>query len=305
MRDVLKADYRAHEVLVGPAREHAEVWRLVFGVISIIIGFIVFSRMAWGLFIAPNIPLDDEAFVTAFFSGNTPQSTLFLLFQIGLLIPATAFTALALHGRNPLSLLGPWRSFMQQFLLVLVAQIVLTVVIIALPPYSMATDEGALQSGLGFGRWLALLPLSLLCILLQCGAEEYAFRGYLQQQLAARFRHPLIWMILPAVLFAWGHYMPDRAGSNAFAIAVLAGVFGLIAADITARAGTLGPAIAIHMVNNATAILFVAPSDSLSGLALYTMPFGLENETALRPWLWVDLAAMIVSWLAARLVLRK
>ncbi|MEZ5685612.1 MAG: CPBP family intramembrane glutamic endopeptidase [Paracoccaceae bacterium] len=48
---------------------------------------------------------------------------------------------------------------------------------------------------------LTWLPLVLPLLVLQIGAEELVFRGYLLQQLGARFHHPLIWMGLPSVLF--------------------------------------------------------------------------------------------------------
>jgi len=45
--------------------------------------------------------------------------------------------------------------------------------------------------------------------------------------------------------------------------------------------------------------------DDLSGLALYVTPFGMEDTEALRAWLPVDFAMMLVSWLAARLAIRR
>jgi membrane protease YdiL (CAAX protease family) len=150
-----------------------------------------------------------------------------------------------------------------------------------------------------------MLPLSLFVVLIQVSAEEIVFRGYVQQQLAARFKSPLIWMVLPSVLFAFGHYLPDTAGENAVMIAVWAGVFGIMMADLTARSGTLGPAVAVHLWNNVSAILIISLPGDLSGLALYLAPFGMEDAAAMRAWLPVDFALMFVSWLAARLALRR
>jgi membrane protease YdiL (CAAX protease family) len=155
------------------------------------------------------------------------------------------------------------------------------------------------------GTWILLLAPSLIFVLIQTSAEEIVFRGYVQQQLAARFSSPLVWMVLPAVLFALGHYLPDTAGDNALMIAAWAGMFGILMADLTARAGTLGPAIAVHFWNNVSAILIVSLPDDLSGLALYLTPFGMNDTEALRAWLPVDFAMMIVLWLAARLAIRR
>ncbi|MFC3118697.1 type II CAAX prenyl endopeptidase Rce1 family protein [Jhaorihella thermophila] len=64
-----------------------------------------------------------------------------------------------------------------------------------------------------------------------------------------------MWAVVPSVLFAAGHYVPAEAGPNAPLVAAWAGLFGLLMADLTARAGTLGPAIAVHMFNNITSLL--------------------------------------------------
>jgi hypothetical protein len=64
--------------------------------------------------------------------------------------------------------------------------------------------------------WASFLPLALVGVLVQTGAEEVLFRGYLQQQLAARFASPLAWMVLPSVIFALLHYQPELMGENAW-----------------------------------------------------------------------------------------
>jgi hypothetical protein len=88
-------------------------------------------------------------------------------------------------------------------------------------------------------------------------------------------------------------------------IAIWAGVFGILMADLTARAGTLGPAIAVHLFNNVTAIMIVSSPTSLNGLALFHLPFEMSDTEALRPWLAVDFAMMLISWLTARLAIRR
>ena len=81
--------------------------------------------------------------------------------------------------------------------------------------------------------------------------------------------------------------------------------FGILMADLTARAGTLGPAIAVHFVNNIVALLILGSPSGLYGLALYLLPYELSDVTALRPWLLVDCATTLVLWLVARLAIRR
>lgn len=293
--------YTAHEALIAPARDTAQLWRLVMGLI-----------IASGVYLICNQTMfqtlftwqgkEAGAFAQRLNSGSTPFTMYLLLFSFGFMILGVAVALRVVHKRGFGSTLGNLRLCMAQMRDVLIVLILLNAVIWILPPWDMGAP---LVPNLGWGLWLMLLPVSLLSVLVQVSAEEVLFRGYIQQQLAARFRSPLIWMVLPSVLFGFGHYLPESAGPNAQAIAVWAMIFGLLMADLTARAGTLGPAIAVHFVNNVTAILIISLPDDLSGLALYLSPFSLADTEAVRAWLPVDFGFMFVSWLAARLAIRR
>ena len=141
-------------------------------------------------------------------------------------------------------------------------------------------------------------------LLIQTGSEELLFRGYLQSQLAARLPHPAAWLILPSALFALGHYAPGVYGGNALLVALWAFAFGLAAADLTARSGTIGPALALHFANNLLAIAVVSPQGQMSGLALWQLPFDATDEAAMLGVLPLDLLGILVGWLATRLALR-
>lgn len=294
--------YPAHESLVAPARAKPEFWRLLVGVT--LIGALAFSLSLFfrGILgaVAPDILAENLSADGG--QGNTPASLLVLLYSFGLVIIATFIAVRAVQNRSPLSVIGPIGLAINQFWRVFRLLFVVGIALLMLPPYDM---EEALVKNLDLGVWLKLLPLSLGAVLVQTASEEILFRGYIQQSLAARFSNPIIWMILPSVLFGLGHYVPDSAGNNAWLVAVWAVLFGLLMADLTARAGTLGPAIAVHMVNNVYAILIVSVPDTLSGLSLATTPYPLSDIEHMRGWLMIDLAFMIVSWLGARLAIRR
>ena len=224
--------------------------------------------------------------------------TLTVLFSFVAWLVAIWITLHWVHNRRFTPLLGP--NVLFHFRRVLLALVVLNLALVVLPPWDLLADT---VPGLDASRWVALLPISLLAVLVQVSAEELLFRGYLQQQLAARVRSPLVWMGVPSLLFAVAHY--DAAmGSNAWLIVIWAAMFACLMADITARTGSLGAAIAIHFVNNTLGILLISPPDYLSGLALYTYTFAMTDEAVVRSLLPIDFALMIVSWLAARLALR-
>ena len=289
--------YRAHERLVAPGRARPQLWRVVAGLILVAA---VTLTLNTALFRTIDM-LAPGRWGTAQIAGNTPLSMLVLLGSFAFAAIGAALATRLLQQRTVPGMIGPLPLAAAQFWRVLRALAVVGAVVLALPPYDMGAE---LRPNLPVATWALLLPLSLAAVLIQCGAEELLFRGYLQQGLAARFHSPLVWAGVPALLFAAGHYVPSEAGANAPLIAAWAGLFGWLMADLTARAGTLGPAVAVHLFNNATALLLVALPGTLNGLALYVLPFDLSDSGALRAWLVVDLAFMVVAWLAARLALR-
>lgn len=290
--------YAAHDRLVAPVRPRSELWRLLLGMVLITVIIFGLNTVLHSLVRA----LAPAAWYADLFSGHRPGPTLLLLASFGFMTLATMATVSLLQQRPPLTVLGPLGLVVRQFWQVLRLLLILGLAMLLLPPY----DVGApLIPNLSLGHWLLLLPLSLLAILIQTSAEEVLFRGYLQQSLAARFSSPLIWMVIPSALFALGHYTPTEAGANAGLIVLWAAVFGLLMADLTARAGSLGPAIAVHFFNNITALLFTASPEALNGLALYLLPFSMSGTDLARGWLAVDFAMLFISWLVARLAIRR
>jgi membrane protease YdiL (CAAX protease family) len=297
-----RAAYRPHQGLVAPARLHPELWRLPVG-----LGLV--AAVTIGLSSLINSAVKDIA--PAFFRaemanpssiGNTPGSMLILMGSFVVVTLGVMAAARIMQKRTLRSIIGPMPLMIVQFWRVSRYLALLGAALFVLLLFGL--DEPPVQN-MPFGTWLALLPLSMSVVLIQTSSEEILFRGYIQQTLAARFSNPLIWMVLPSALFALGHYAPAEAGENAVLIAVWAGVFGVLTADLTARSGTLGPAIAMHLFNNFTALLLMAMPETLNGLALYLSPFSMSDPAQLRPWLMVDFAMMGVSWLAARLALAR
>jgi membrane protease YdiL (CAAX protease family) len=293
--------YAALARLTGPARQRAEPWRLLLGLA--LAGAVAFG-LSRAVFALARLALPEPAFLdftAEVEAAKTPSGLLVLLALMGTLGVGAIVATEIVHRRSGLTLIGPLRLAMSQFLRVTGAIVALTVAVALLPPWGLTSG---LEPGLHPAPWLALLPLSLAAILVQTGSEELLFRGYLQTQLAARFARPAVWIGLPSALFALGHYAPGVYGENALLIALWAGVFGAAAADLTARAGTLGPAIGFHFANNVFALAVTAMQGEMSGLALTRLSFGPEDTAALRAMLPFDLAMIGLGWLAARLAIR-
>lgn len=294
--------YSAHELLVSSARARPEIWRLLVGLGIVAAVTITLSSLIniFVLNIAPNFYRAEMSNSAPL--GTSPVSMLILLASFVVVTLGVAIAAQMMQKRSLASIIGPVPLSIRQFWRVFRLLLVLGAVLVVLLPFDVG---GKPVQNMPFAAWLALLPLSLVVVFIQTSSEEILFRGYIQQTLAARFSSPLIWMVLPSALFALGHFTPVEAGENAVLIAVWAGVFGLLTADLTARSGTLGPAIALHLFNNFSALLVLAMPDSLNGLSLYLLPFSMSNAEHIRSWLLVDFATLGVSWLAARLALAR
>ena len=286
------------DAYVMPARAEPALWRLFLGIV--LVGFVQAGLLAIILVAAYPVigPLEYFGWVMQLRAPDTPAPALVLLFSFAGLFLGTLLAAAALHGRGPGSLFGPAGETARAFALTLA---------LAVPVYALSLGLGAAsyppEANLDPMLWLRLLPGALLLVLLQTSAEELFFRGYLMQQLAARFAARWVWMGLPAVLFASGHLAPGTGASWLTVGAALA--FALIAADLTERTGNLGAAIALHFLNNTVAILLVAVKGTITGLALYVTPFGL-SEAGARPMpALVDVAFIILLWLALRRLLPR
>ncbi|WP_420861545.1 CPBP family intramembrane glutamic endopeptidase [Algirhabdus cladophorae] len=288
--------YDWHEYLVGPARERPELWRSIAG---LVLAGVFYAVMLFGFFGLMALVLPNLGEAT--FLGREPFDLILILSSFAFMTLGTVLAAFLLQGRMPLSLIGPIPLALNDFWIVLRLGAVLIGLSLLLP----TPIEGELSANLDLGLWAMLLPLSLLVLLIQVSAEEILFRGYFQSQLAARFKSPLVWMIVPSVIFGALHYDPAAAGENAWLIALWAVFYGIMLADITARSGTLGPAIALHLLNNASAILIVSAQGDLSGLSLYSFPFSLADTEVVRAMLPLEAVMMLIMWLGARLALRR
>lgn len=243
-----------------------------------------------------------DTFLRELAAGTTALTALITLFSFSLVIVALWLAMRLVHQRSIGGAIGMRARALWHFRRVTLAMVLLYAVIVVLLPMPEALQS---SQNMPLGQWILLLPLALSGLLVQVSAEELVFRGYLQSQLAARFRHPAVWLIVPSVLFGLLHLNTQSDPLYAACIVLWATLFGLAAADLTARSGTLGPAIALHLVNNFAAILLSAPEGALDGLALYTVPIDESDTDLLISQVPVEIAILFCAWLTARVALRR
>ena len=288
--------YAALNDFVAPAGTRAEVWRIITAlIVALVLGFLGLQVLVIGLI--ANLGAEGGARAALDLArGATPAGVVALLFSYVAVMAGLAISLRLFMRRGLRSLIGPaWGDFVA-------VALPLTGLWVVLMPLSWSDD--AVQANLAIGPWLGWLPFALVGLAVQTGTEELIFRGYLQQHLAARFRSRWVWMVIPSRLFGLSHYSPGQYGALAWVVVLWTGVFGLAAADLTARTGNLGAAVALHFANNIAAVLLIGMEGNLDGLALYTVPVDI---TALPPgvlYLVGDGLTLLIGWLAARLILR-
>lgn len=141
---------------------------------------------------------------------------------------------------------------------------------------AVATGRGEMVGEADPFAWgLYVLPLAVAVAVQSCG-EEVLFRGYLQQQLAARFRTPWIWLILPSVLFGLLH---GGEGWQGIGYVLITALIGIVAGVMVWRTGSLAAAMGLHFGNNFSVFLLLGPN---------ALPDMLENPDAAREMLTVE-----------------
>jgi len=290
--------HQPNEPFAAPARPAAELWRTLLGAIlaiavyvGLLVGLGLLLRVFYGRFLSAVVYI-------AMVRGATPGAMLMLLFSFLALAIGFAGVTRLVHRRRAGTLFGDRTRLLADFTRVALA---LGALDLALLP--LALTDGAVTRHLDIPTFLTFLPFGLVALLVQTGAEELAFRGYLQQQLAVRFKSRWVWMLIPALLFASAHYSRSL-GPSAGLIVIWATFFALSAADLTARTGSLGAAIGLHFANNFGVFFLIGVNGDMNGLALWSQTVDYSRLASIWPLIAVDFLRIAVGWLLARLVLR-
>lgn len=181
--------------------------------------------------------LSDESAV------SQPAAYLYLNLALIVLIPAAMLSIWVVHRIRPRFLSSVagglrWRWLLRCLVVLAPLWAVYLLISTVVDPPQSARPE----------HWIVLLGMGLLLTPWQAAAEEYAFRGWLTQNVGAYFARPLVAIAVPAVIaaaaFAAAHGSPDP-----WILADLAAL-SLTASVLTWRTGGLEAAIVLHAVNN-------------------------------------------------------
>ncbi|CAM5429387.1 hypothetical protein MAUB1S_07267 [Mycolicibacterium aubagnense] len=244
--------------------------RLIFGTVVILLIWTLSTfaavRVGWGF----------VALVPASLRPDGYGMEAFLTSPIGVLTALLSFCGiwagawLVMRGvhREPLSaLFGNGQrisrsGFLKGFVAVILTSVFSEVLLFLLDP---VIQRGSIRLGV----WLlALVPVALLGFV-QTSAEELLFRGYLPRGLARRFRSPVVWALLPTLVFTALHWSGGSAPAMNAAGLISIGVFAAVLMMLVYSTGNLGAAFGAHLGNNLFGFLLISHQASLSSFALF------------------------------------
>jgi len=294
------AKFEDYTACAGP---YCEPWRTALGVLLIAgIYLLGAGGLTFGaITIAERIQIGaGYAMVFELATTSSKRAVLIALFSIVLVLPAMWLVLKYLHKRSLFSVIAPtgrihWRNYTRALVFVAVFGLVTSI------PVLLGSE---LTQQLTLMQWLPWLLPALMLIFLQTATEEMFFRGYLMQQLAARFHSRWVWWVLPAVLFGAMHYSPGIYGENTWLVMASAGLAGLIFGDITARSGDLSIAMGLHFANNLTSVLLIGVPGQLSALSLFLQRLNVRDTEAMRAELLVSTGIILAVYFVYLLVLR-
>ena len=162
---------------------------------------------------------------------------------------------------------------------------------------SFVSGNAPRQSELELGTWLLALGPIALVVFFQAASEELVFRGYLPQQIAARFGSAFAWGFLPSVAFGLMHAANSPANQTyAIYYVVIATIMGMVMMAMVWRTGSLAAAIGFHFINNIGALLLAGADSGPSSIALFVWtPDQLMNGASFELLLMGLLLAFVLS----------
>lgn len=259
---------------VDAARPRKQIWRTIVGAIVIGVVWIVWTLVlmfgaVFGGLVKP------EAFQAMFGEAEIPltytDTITMLLIALGT-IWGFAFgvwlAAKLVHKRPFMSVVAWNRRFsLSQFGVGCAVAASYLAVSMA---WSVVSGNAPRRSELALETWLlALTPIAIV-VFAQAASEELVFRGYLPQQLAARFGNPIVWGFIPSFLFGLMH-AANSPGNQTYALyyVAIATIMGMVMLAMVWRTGSLAAAMGFHFINNVGALTLAGADQGPSSIALF------------------------------------
>jgi len=281
----------AFESFIAPARVKPQFWRLLVGFILMTMIYFGFS---FGLLGAASFQGWLDGFDPAKPGNTRAELVIVLLTFLGVILGLWAALRL-MHKRSFGSMIGRKGPTTRNFITAVGVFLALQSVVYLVWSYFY---DGV--PNLPLTSVLAFLPIAVVLVLIQTGAEEFVFRGYILQQLAVRFKSPIIWFALPPIAFGLLHYNPEMMGGLTWIAIVTICLTGLFWTDLTRITGNIGAAWGWHFINNFMLMNFLGNAGELNGFVWMTTPYAVKD---LPPAFFaIDIGIAVLTWLILRRV---
>jgi uncharacterized protein len=266
------ADTEPFERWLEAARPKARLWRMILGVIlavavwmfwtlAVIFAYAV-AIAVWG-----DVPSVQEA-IEQLIDGRTPAAIMTLLLCFLGLWFGVWLAMRLLHGQRFWTIVAPeqkvrWREF-GLGVAVIAGYVVLNTIL------SLAAGLPApRRSDVPVLEWAVMAAPICVLVFFQASGEELLFRGYITQQLGARFRNPLIWGLLPSLAFGAIHYSNGTFPEYSAYYSAATALFAVVATISVWRTGSLSMAMGMHTANNVGSFLITGSDDAMNATQLW------------------------------------
>ncbi|SHJ41951.1 hypothetical protein SAMN05444280_1192 [Tangfeifania diversioriginum] len=147
--------------------------------------------------------------------------------------------------------------------------------------------------------FIPLVFISVLLIPLQSGTEEFFFRGYLMQGVAARTRSRWLSVLIPAVIFALIHSFNPEVEEYGFWTSMPGYLtFGVVFGITSVLDDGIEIAIGAHSINNVLSSIFLTSKSSV--LQTPALLFQKEVHPQKENWVLLVLAVLFIVILTIR-----
>jgi membrane protease YdiL (CAAX protease family) len=159
---------------------------------------------------------------------------------------------------------------------------------------ALYTDPDNFELRFNPGTFIPLLIISVVFIPFQAGTEEFLFRGYLMQGIAARTRQPWLAILVPSLFFALMHGVNPEVGEYGFWTTMpIYLLFGCVFAVMSILDNGIEMAIGVHAINNVFGSVLVTNKSA----AIQTEALFLQKEVNVKGEFWVLLASALVFFM--------
>lgn len=290
-----------YQAMIRDARRRPALWRLLLGLLTVTAVLTIWFAALIALHgLVFGVGFQDSGGLLMAGLAPGPGQTALLLGIVGGLGLGSFAAAALWQNRSPRSLIGPGAMTLRHAAL---AGLTTFTILIFLTLASLPLSPPPVPN-LGTANWLVWLPVGLLALIVQTGGEEIFFRGYLQSQLAARLGNTGLAALLSALVFGLAHYVPTQPAASMLGYVLIAVLFGLLAADLTIRTGSIGAAWGFHFANNALAVLVISPGGSITGLARWQSPSAFDAGGIPPLYMVFEVFLLVAIWVSIRRVLR-